>query len=66
MVEPLDDISLPDAEADRGTTRVLTVEGWEIVPYVDPEDDWELQEDGSWVAPDGITRSWPLVGPDPA
>jgi hypothetical protein len=44
----------------------LTEEGWEEALYVDPSDDWSLLADGSWSSPDGRTRSWPLVGPEPA
>ena len=65
MVEPINDVSEPADELDPGTSRVLTAEGWEVVPFVDPEDDWGLQQDGSWLAPDGLTRSWPLGGPEP-
>jgi hypothetical protein len=65
MVEPIDDVNVAPDELDPGTTAVLTVDGWEAVPYVDPDDSWALQEDGSWMAPDGLTRSWPLAAPEP-
>lgn len=64
-MEPNDDLSLPRDELDPGTTRVLTAEGWEEAAYVDPDDSWQLLDAGSWVAPDGLARSWPLVGPEP-
>jgi hypothetical protein len=54
-----------DFEAEPGTTRVLTSGGWEEAPYIAPGDDWELADDGSWVAPDGLTRTWLLGGAEP-
>ena len=68
MGMPIDDLhpSLDLAQAEPGVTRVLTEEGWEEALYVDPSDDWSLLADGSWSSPDGRTRSWPLVGPEPA
>lgn len=45
---------------ERGTTRVLTDDGWEAADYMDPGDDWSLMPDGSWLSPDGMTRSWPV------
>ena len=65
VVEPIDEINWEADDVDPGTTRMLTAEGWQLVEYVDPDDDWALQDDGSWLAPDGITRSWPLVAPEP-
>lgn len=41
-----------------GTTVTLTAEGWESADYVAPEDDWTLEDDGAWQAPDGRTRTW--------
>lgn len=51
---------------DAGSTFVLGMEGWEASDFVDPEDDWSLLSDGSYLSPDGTVRSWPLVGPEPA
>ena len=53
-----------DRQAD-GSTFVLGPEGWEIADFVDPEDDWRLLSDGSYLSPDGAMRSWPLTGPEP-
>ena len=53
-----------DAQAD-GSTFILGTEGWEAADFIDPEDDWRLQSDGSYLSPDGAIRSWPLVGPEP-
>lgn len=53
----------PD-DLEPGTTRVLTAEGWEEALYVEPEASWELLADGTWLSPDGRTRSAPLFGPD--
>lgn len=64
-MEPIDDLNLPPDELDPGTTRVLTAEGWDEVTYVEPDETWQLLDDGSWVAPDRLTRSWPLAGPEP-
>lgn len=50
---------------DAGSTFVLGAEGWEAAAFLDPEDDWSLLADGSYLSPDGAIRSWPLVGPDP-
>jgi hypothetical protein len=50
---------------ESGSTFVLGPEGWENSDYLDPGDDWNLQPDGSYLSPDGTTRSWPLVGPEP-
>jgi hypothetical protein len=47
-----------------GTTVTLTDEGWEQVDYMAPDDDWTLEDDGAWVAPDGRTRTW-LPGTEP-
>jgi hypothetical protein len=65
MVDPIAETNQAEEDLEPGTTRVLTADGWELVPYVDPEDTWELRDDGSWLAPDGLTRSWPIAGPDP-
>lgn len=64
-------IALPDRAEDEadaaavGTTLVLTEEGWEASQYIDPEDDWTLQTDGSYLSPNGLVRTWPLSGFDP-
>jgi hypothetical protein len=59
------DLDIDVEEVEPGVTRVLTEEGWEASIYVDPGEDWRLQEDGSWSSPDGRTRSWPLAAPEP-
>jgi hypothetical protein len=46
-----------------GSTAVLTDEGWQVVDYQDPADDWRLLPDGSYEAPDGRTRTWPHDNP---
>lgn len=51
-----DEVELGNA----GTTVVLTDHGWESSEYVDPEDDWTPQPDGSYASPDGSIRTWPL------
>lgn len=51
-------------ELEPGTTRVLTTEGWEESLYIEPDESWELLDDGTWLSPDGRTRSSPLVGPE--
>jgi hypothetical protein len=51
---------------DAGSTVALGPEGWEASAYIDPEDDWDLQPDGSFVSPDGTIRTWPLAGPMPS
>ena len=51
-------------DSEPGTSRLLTGSGWEDVDYVDPAADWHLLEVGSWESPDGLTRSWPLTGPE--
>jgi hypothetical protein len=53
-----------DPQAD-GSTFILGPEGWETAEFIDPEDDWRLLADGSYLSPDGATRSWPLIGPEP-
>ena len=60
------DLDVDVAEWEPGVTRVLTDEGWEESIYIDPGDDWRLQDDGSWASPDGQTRSWPPAAPEPA
>lgn len=60
--EPAED-ELEAQEA--GSTVVLGMEGWEASVFVDPEDDWSLLSDGSYLSPDGAVRSWPLAGPEP-
>jgi hypothetical protein len=51
---------------EAGSTFFLGGEGWEASDYVDPADDWTLLADGSWLSPDGTTRTWPSAGPEPA
>lgn len=58
----LDDERNQDEADEPGTTVVLTTSGWEAATYVDPGDDWHPLEDGSYVSPDGHTRSWPTAG----
>ena len=60
--DPEVEIDSPDA----GWTSVFGPEGWESADYVDPEDDWDLQGDGSYLSPDGLTRTWLAAGPEPA
>jgi len=50
---------------DAGSTLALGTEGWEVADYLDPEDDWRLQSDGSYLSPDGTIRTWPAAGPEP-
>jgi hypothetical protein len=57
-------LGMPEAEeADPGTSFELTDEGWQVVPYTDPEADWRSMPDGSLESPDGRTRSFPLDNP---
>jgi hypothetical protein len=51
--------------AVEGSTFIFGSDGWESVDYVDPTAEWSLQSDGSFVSPDGTTRSWPIAGPEP-
>jgi hypothetical protein len=53
-----------DGQAD-GSTFILGAEGWEAADFIDPEADWRLLNDGSYLSPDGSVRSWPLTGPEP-
>jgi hypothetical protein len=53
-----------EGQAD-GSTFILGAEGWEAADFIDPEDDWRLLADGSYLSPDGAIRSWPLTGPEP-
>jgi hypothetical protein len=48
-----------------GMTLVLTERGWEASEYVDPEDDWSVQDDASYLSPDGRLRTWLLTGSEP-
>jgi hypothetical protein len=50
--------------AEEGSTFIIGVDGWEAVDYVDPSDDWSVQPDGSFLSPDGSTRTWPLSAPE--
>lgn len=59
MVEPADALEIEEA-GEPGTTTFLTEEGWQAGPYEEPGDGWRLLPDGSWEAPDGLTRSFPL------
>jgi hypothetical protein len=65
-VDPARREDLESSDLEPGVTRVLTDEGWEEATYVDPGNDWRLLDDGSWASPDGRTRSWPVVGPEPS
>ncbi len=49
---------------EAGSTFALGGEGWEASAYVDPADDWSLLPDGSFLSPDGLTRTWPVAGPE--
>jgi len=51
---------------DAGSTFALGGEGWEASDYQDPEEDWSLLPDGSYLSPDGTTRTWPAAGPEPS
>ena len=62
IVSPVDDDL--DGQAD-GSTFILGAEGWEASDFIDPEDDWQLLADGSYLSPDGAIRTWPLTGPEP-
>jgi hypothetical protein len=55
-----DDLDAQEA----GSTFFLGGEGWEASDYVDPDDDWTLLADGSWLSPDGTIRTWPPAGPE--
>jgi hypothetical protein len=65
--DAMDDTRSPDenelASLDRST--ILTDAGWEEAEYIEPERDWRLMDDGSYLSPDGRIRSWPLAGPEP-
>ena len=61
----LDSERSQDESDEPGTTVVLTTGGWESTAYVDPGDDWRPLDDGSYVSPDGLTRSWPIAGHEP-
>lgn len=66
MALELDERAEDEVESqEAGTTVVLGAEGWEAGDFIDPDDDWSLLEDGSYLSPDGTVRSWPLVGPEP-
>lgn len=67
----MDELTIMDERAEdelesqeAGSTFVLGVEGWEASVFVDPEDDWSLLSDGSYLSPDATVRSWPLMGPE--
>jgi hypothetical protein len=53
-------------EAAAGKTAMLTEEGWEETDYHEPDDDWRLLLDGSYLSPDRAMRTWLLVGPGAA
>jgi hypothetical protein len=65
--EAMDDTRAPneDEAASLGRSTILTDEGWEEAEYTEPESDWRVMDDGSYLSPDGRTRSWPLAGPEP-
>jgi hypothetical protein len=44
-----------------GRTSVLTVRGWEDSEYIEPDDDWAVLEDGSYLSPTGAIRTWPTA-----
>jgi hypothetical protein len=44
-----------------GRTSVLTVRGWEDSEYIEPDDDWVMLEDGSYLSPAGAIRTWPAA-----
>ena len=46
-----------------GSTFALGLDGWEASDYADPDDDWSVLPDGSYLSPDGLTRTWPPAGP---
>ena len=48
-----------------GSTVAIGPEGWEASAYIDPDDDWSLLPDGSFLSSDGMVRTWPLAGPEP-
>ena len=56
---------LADA-SEPGSTVKLTDEGWEDTSFVEPDDDWTLLADGSYLSRDGAWRTWPLAGTEPA
>lgn len=56
-----EDLDLQEA----GSTFALGGEGWESSDYIDPDDDWSLLADGSYLSPDGTLRTWPAAGPEP-
>jgi hypothetical protein len=64
-VDDIRNVEREPSEQEPGTTSVLGGEGWEESDYVEPGGDWSMLADGSWVSPDGLTRSWPLAGPEP-
>ena len=41
------------------SSRLTEDGGWESVDFVEPDADWQEQPDGSFLSPDGATRSWP-------
>ena len=63
----MDEVTTPAGREDDldalvpGSTARLTPEGWERIEYMEPGDDWSLQDDGSYLAPDGRTRTWLLT-----
>ncbi len=64
--EPLGGPGEDEAEVPgAGSTFALGAEGWEATGYVDPEDDWTILSDGSFLSPDGRCRTWPVAGPEP-
>ena len=53
-----------EREEEAGTTFVLGSEGWEAAEYVAPGPDWQLEADGAYASPDGLTRTWPIGAPE--
>jgi hypothetical protein len=67
MDEPVTVVELAEDEIDvddAGSTFALGADGWEASDYLEPAGDWTSQPDGSYLSPDGLTRSWPPARPD--
>ena len=65
-ISTIDERAPDGPETEPGSTFILGDEGWEAGDYLDPEDDWSLQPDGSYLSPDGAIRTWLAGGPEPA
>ena len=68
----MDELETMDAAAEDemepqadGSTFILGPEGWETADFIDPEDDWRLLADGSYLSAGRGHPSWPLAGPEP-